>query len=497
MIIKKTIRYILLSISMFLPQVNFASEDDHDIRLNPVIDGASVASNVSLSNYDFINKDANHIHMNGHSWDELKAKFDEISEGRTVSIVHIGDSHIQAEGNTSRIRKYLQHNYGDAGRGLIIPFRLAGTNQPFDYRITSSVSMKSAKLLKNPWPTTMGFTGISLATPNEPFTLNISNEQVFKQLTIIGRCKINVIAVTSGSESIEYTSKVENGCTLIKLNKELHSVSLKIDAPEANIFGIELRNGKSGVVYSAIGNNGAAFSSYTRIPNFGHSLSTLNPDLVIISLGTNEAFGKITDEAFYKTIKNFVDEVRKNNPGVEILLTTPSECQRSVYTKVRTGRKRRRRTRRVRSYAVNQNVARLASVIRRFGKDNHIPVYDFYEVAGGDGASAKWVNSRLLAGDRIHRTWAGYHLEGDLMHGAFIEALGNPPVEISVDANVKAENISPEDMVNAAFAESSAKHDQLQTSTQVKERPKTKVKKKTKKNSKKKSRKSSKKRRRR
>lgn len=478
-----TYTVLLLALSFALSPGSFAQEnDDTDIRLNPEIeDVQSAPANVNIRNYPFINRGANHIDMNGHSWAGLKNKLGEISEGRTFSIVHIGDSHIQAEGNTTQVRKHLQKSYGDAGRGLIIPFRLAGTNQPLDYRLSSTHSMSSAKLLKTPWSTSMGFTGISLATPSSPFTLTLSNEQAFNHFAILGKGHINVTAVTSDGQHLDFHERREPYGAEVTIERHVKSVAITISAPGANIFGIYLRNGKSGILYNAIGNNGAAYVSYNQIPDFGKSLEVLHPDLVIISLGTNEAFGRMSDATFYNSIKTLVEDIRVNNPGVEILLTTPSECQRSVWTRVRSGRKKRRRSRRIRSYAVNQNVARMASVIRRFGKENHIPVYDFYEVAGGQGASAKWVNSRLLAGDRIHRTWTGYRLEGDLLHEALVKAFGNPSHEVSVKSetenNELAQVENSETMVGSAFSESANKVESSKGSTsKVKAKAKTKKK---------------------
>jgi lysophospholipase L1-like esterase len=166
---------------------------------------------------------------------------------------------------------------------------------------------------------------------------------------------------------------------------------------------------------------------YSLIGNVGKSLAVLTPDLVIISLGTNEAFGRMTDATFYANIDLLINDIRKYNPQAEILLTTPSECQRSTYvTKAvrRRGKGRRRRTTtKVRTYQVNTNVNRMRNVIIKYGAEKQIPVYDFYEAAGGSGASAKWLQNRLLSSDRIHRTWAGYALEGELLYHALSDAL--------------------------------------------------------------------------
>ncbi|MDX5347767.1 MAG: hypothetical protein LPK19_11025, partial [Hymenobacteraceae bacterium] len=51
-----------------------------------------------------------------------------------VSVVHIGDSHIQADLFSGRVRQELHKYYGNAGRGLIFPYKVARTNEPWSYK---------------------------------------------------------------------------------------------------------------------------------------------------------------------------------------------------------------------------------------------------------------------------------------------------------------------------------------------------------------------------
>ncbi len=485
-----------------MPHAFAGEDDDEDVRLNPMLEQTPTQQTSSMS-YSFINRAANHITMNDHSWRRLAEKFEKINnEGHCVRIVHIGDSHIQAEGNTSQVRKHLQQRYGNGGRGLIIPFRIAGTNQPLDYKLSSSTPLTSAKLLKTPWTTKMGFTGISLAAPQSPFTLSLSVEQPFIKLIIHGSGNIDVTSVHSNGHNIAFVDTKTPDGTAVILDEKLTSVQITITAPGANIYGIELLNNTAGVVYSAIGNNGATFASYTQIPDMGRGVATLHPDLVILALGTNEAFGKMSDATFYNTIRALINEIKQYNPHAEFLLVTPSECQRSVYSTVRTGRRKRRRTRRIRNFAVNTNVARMAEVIRKYGIENDIPVYDFYKVAGGSGASDHWAKNRLLSGDRIHRTWSGYRLEGDLLYDALVHAIDNP----SVAEHSKQQETDQK--VSNAFASHNSEMEKdnisvtnsdndKKSSSQVKNKQKTKPNKKVKSKAKKSKKKKTKRRRRR
>ena len=64
--------------------------------------------------------------------DSLRAGKDTV-----ITIVQLGDSHIQAGHYSGRMMRLLQQQFGNAGRGWIAPFKLSKTNEPDDYFISS------------------------------------------------------------------------------------------------------------------------------------------------------------------------------------------------------------------------------------------------------------------------------------------------------------------------------------------------------------------------
>ena len=65
-----------------------------------------------------------------------KLQMDSVSK---VKILHIGDSHIQPNNFTGKIRELLQLKYGNGGRGMVFPYQLAGTLGPKDYSFKSTI----------------------------------------------------------------------------------------------------------------------------------------------------------------------------------------------------------------------------------------------------------------------------------------------------------------------------------------------------------------------
>ena len=382
----------------------------------------------------FIHQNANRIILNGADWSRLRAALQN-SHKSPVSIVHIGDSHIQADFTTGTLRELLQYDFGNAGRGLITPLKISGTNQPRDYVFQSRQSWTPAKFMSSNWRHTMGFTGTSIrpVASSSEITVGTSDRDdynPFTSLTIFHNGKLTVKSVTGEDDNkIEFRAIPSRDYTQILLpSPETHVTVSFSSAGDLTIFGVSLSGDRPGLYYHAIGNNGAAYETYNRIGNVGAGISPLSPDLVILSLGTNEAFGKLNVAQFTSSVNRLVKNIRAANPKALILLTTPMECHRSVSTtkKVRVKNKKgkyRTVRRTSRSYSVNPNIAPLRKAILDYGKANGIAVYDWYEVAGGQGASNSWINKNLFAKDRVHHTQTGYNIEGRLLYDALMDAV--------------------------------------------------------------------------
>lgn len=399
-----------------------ADDDNLFTRLNPELEEAPVKNNTATaSQYPYIRTDLNTIIMNGDNWEALANLLEQSRSTANFTVVHIGDSHIQADGNTGTTRKLMQQKYGDAGRGLVIPFKLAGTNEPRDYRITSSAPFVKATLMRRPYATRMGFTGVSLHPETHEYSFTVSSGSPCGFFTVMSDGNLNVDEVLCDNHPVGFEAEAVPGGIEVSLDADCKEFTVSLSGDDVNIYGFDLRNDSHGVLYHAIGNNGASYYSYNGLADFGNGLASLDPDLVVVSLGTNEAFGNLNDESFTSQLNAMIRDIRRNMPDAKILLTTPSECQRSVTTYVKGGKKRKGR--KVTSYQVNGNVARVRRLILDFGERNNIPVYDFYAVAGGEGASDHWVEDGLLSRDRIHRTWDGYRLDGQLFYDALVKSL--------------------------------------------------------------------------
>lgn len=406
---KRHIFLFPLAITLAAASAHCRANDDsqQNMRENPNIDtvGATV---VRIPGY--VKLDKNHIAFNGS--DPLAfSVLDSMARERVVSVVFIGDSHLQADMGSSVTRRRMADRYGHAGRGLTVPFRLAGTNEPVDYKISLTCPVTEARLLKKPWPVEMGFTGIAVAPHHEQFSATITAREPFDSVEVFFTGEWLAAGDSLGLRADKSPMRLSVGQA-----DSTHTFAIAC-APNTSIHGFNLvKTAEKGVVTHVIGNNGATYATYNQLHGFSSDVALLSPDLIILSLGTNEAFSKISESEMYADIDAMVSSLRSANPSARILLTTPSECQKKTTV-------RRRKRRRTTVHQVNAKVARMADVIRRYAADNSLPVYDFYEVAGGPGSSSLWLKDTLLNKDRIHLTRKGYTLQGTLFTNALEEAI--------------------------------------------------------------------------
>ncbi len=317
-----------------------------------------------------------------------------------VTVLHVGDSHVQAGFWSGRMRELLQEEYGNAGRGLIVPHRLAGMNEARDYSIKTDFAHHTQKA---------GPTAVEVVF-DVPFNeFRLWSKEPFDCVTVLHAEAAPALFEPEELSLGSYCDMADTDIsTRIPLAHAIDSLTLNgfVQDEQANptYYGFVLENGQPGVLYHAAGLNGAAFETFDVVAK--GALRVLQPDLVIVSLGTNNCFGPNFAEAqLYNVVDRFVRDVKENYSGVAILLTTPMEACR---------RARRR-------YSPNPNIGAAARIIMSVARDNDVAAWDFYEAAGGKGAMEKWYADGLATRDRIHLTEEGYLRQADMLHEALMK----------------------------------------------------------------------------
>lgn len=368
------------------------------------------------------------------------AALDSLQAGKdtVVTVVHLGDSHIQAGHYSGRMMRLMQQQFGNAGRGWIAPFKLSKTNEPDDYFISSVIrEWVAGRCIQHTRKTPIGIGGIGIQTvsPSINFDISIAPANgagyAFNQAVLYrGSKSMPMFPAGVLKDSVEVfladtpcapgiladTFRIACLTDTLQLHSSRRKQGTDRLLPASSFtnlyYGFSLTNGSPGVLYHAVGVNGAMFVHYAD-DAYVRQLALLKPSLLIVSLGTNETFGRrFTSAEFAGQIRQFVGLVKKYMPQTCILLTTPPECYKRTYVKKK------------RTYVRNENTHRAAQAIVEVARQEGVACWDLFTVTGGKNSCRKWHSQGLMGRDRVHFTKEGYREQGTLLFRALMETYG-------------------------------------------------------------------------
>ena len=380
----------------------------------------------SYTQYKFLRLDLNRIENDSISLKSFYKKLEQLDATRKgrVTITHIGDSHIQADLLSGTIRQKMQLKFGNAGRGLIFPYRVAKSNEPSSYKTTTNKTWDSKRNVFYEKSLPIGISGFTIETTDSMAEINLLVKDqpglgyMFTKFTLFHEKGLTNYDITICDDTncvrgiLKSRDKSMNPfVSELKFDKPIRQIILKNKCTDTScrqstrIYGMLLENDSSGVLYNMIGVNGSEYRHYTMSEHFIEQLSYLKSDLIIVSMGTNEGFSKGFDRnVFYHQVDSLILSIRTNNPQASIILTTPGDS----YRKSRKGGVK------------NPDMKLAKETIINYCMNNNLAYWDLYEIMGGFGSMGKWYIAKLSAKDRVHFSGKGYQIQGDLFYKALI-----------------------------------------------------------------------------
>lgn len=338
-------------------------------------------------------------------------------------IVFYGASHVASDLFTHVVRSRLQERFGDAGHGFVMP------GLPWrGYRHLGGVDVESPR---NAWEglrvranstdvDSLGVAGLAIEDSRptawgridatcptgrfDLFYLQQPNGGSF-DVKIDGRrvARIATAAAERAPGFAQYT---------VPEGTHQFEVHLRGDGP-VRIFGSSVERETPGVIVDNMGLNGARAVSQLLWDEPIHQqyLRHLDPDLVVLAYGTNEAGDDNHPiEAYEAELRAVVARVRGTLPDAACMLIGPSDRPMRDDAREMVDRPR---------------TAEIVEVQRRVSRDMGCVFFDLVSFGGGPLSMLQWAHTEpaFAQRDYVHFTARGYQRLGDVLTDAILRGM--------------------------------------------------------------------------
>lgn len=332
-----------------------------------------------------------------------------------TKIVQIGDSHVQMGYFSNAVGQELNALYGNvASNSFWFPYATVNGYNPVGVHFSWEGPWKGEKMVGSQNEKRFGISGHAFVLTAKGETqphFTVGTEVLLQKLEIL--VETNATWRFCVDSAVVKSKNISQHLTLVTIERQQAVHQLKVsmcpvgkgEPQPLRILGF--RNAaqavKSGIDFQFYGSSGGKYSDYiSGADYFFENLEYLDPDLLIISLGTNDTYVHgLTSETYHAMVLGFIATLRVQHPDMQILLTMPPD----TYFK--------------------QNKPASAPIVFqslfRVAQEQRCSLWNFAEVMGGENSIQSWFIAGLSNPDLMHFNPQGYQLQGRLL----VEALNN------------------------------------------------------------------------
>jgi lysophospholipase L1-like esterase len=161
------------------------------------------------------------------------------------------------------------------------------------------------------------------------------------------------------------------------------------------------QNGSGSLQYQFMAVNGGSYQNLLANEAIFKRCEELNPDLIIVSLGTNDAQGTYNADRFRRELTSYMEKLKQHQGNAAILFTLPPDTN-----------KRGKH---------NGDVERVSDEIVEYAIEHGHSWWDLAVVMGGKNSIQKWRAEDFASKDLIHFSPKGYMLQGNLFYNALMK----------------------------------------------------------------------------
>jgi lysophospholipase L1-like esterase len=337
--------------------------------------------------------------------------FDKISKLRanqdsTISIIHIGDSHIEMGHLSGEVEKTLKEEFGATGNEWYFPYHLFQPRSERYLPVDTIMNWKRTTIKQPVDSIPLGVNGLAFYPTSKNSGLHFKKNwrvKSFSSISILHH-SIDEQIVKDVADAVISSEKVAEHTTITRIQFKAPVTDIQLFFKRVPIYALNI-NGeqKSGVTYHRFGVAGATLQEFiANTPYFKEQYTALHPDVLLISLGTNDSYRSfVKEEELYAQLSNFIQKLQPIFPSTTILLSTAPDTR---YNSMKPPK----------IEAVNNAIRKVSNTIG-------VPCWDLYHIMGGDASLEQWEGNKLVQSDRLHFTTEGYRLQGNLLAYALIK----------------------------------------------------------------------------
>lgn len=323
---------------------------------------------------------------------------------RSLHIVQLGDSHTAGDTMTEATRNRLQGVLGDGGMGWAMPMYFSGQRMArFGYDNSSFTPISSRSNSSENYTL-----GGMIARPNvlgASLTLKNKRAENAQQILVSLRQTAGdgrFVATDATGKRFAIETPHKNGTwQMVSVHAKLPLTIYNESASNSVIGGWwAFAPHRQGAVVSALGINGSELSHWGRWSEtaWQNELKTINPQLVVIAYGTNEAYNGVDAGTVKSHLLWRVRQIRQQLPQTAIVIMGAPEALKST------------------SGSCGTRPATLSAIQqaqREVAQSERTLYWDWQAVMGGSCSMKSWINSGKASRDGVHFTAVGYTWLGE------------------------------------------------------------------------------------